>query len=71
MRQQSRLDHEHRLTVCEITNERQDERLDDLEKKQLQPRDLMMIGAGLAAIIAAALGKLDWKTALSLLLAKS
>lgn len=70
MRQQPRPTLDHRLTVCEMQNERQDERLEDLEKKQLQPRDLMMIGAGIAAVIAAALGKIDWKTALSLLLAK-
>lgn len=68
MPQHSRQDFEHRLTVVEITNDHQDTRLNELERKQLQPRDLMMIGAGIAAIAAAALGKIDWKTALTLLL---
>lgn len=73
----SSIEIEHRLTRAEVTldssmaqHRSHRKRLDELERKQITPRDWLMIAGGVFAMLGALLGKVDWATALNALAPK-
>lgn len=77
MQQHQPIELEHRLTVVEITQESHaklhedhTERIAELERKQITPRDWLMIAGSVLAVLGALFKKLDLKTAIDLLLQK-
>ena len=73
MRSHSPIEIEHRFTTLEVKHEIHEERINKLEDQAkpivpwMEPRDWLMAVAGIATILAAALGRIPWSNVLSLI----